>query len=681
MSLGADISSVKGVGVKTKELLNKLNIYKKADLLTYFPRNYDKYSEITSIDKCKIGAVSIIYAAPTSYPLVKLMGRKNVVVCEVFDGSGKIELVWFNMPFMKNKIKKGVHYIFRGKLVKKGKGLTISQPEILTEAEYRLKKQVLQPIYPLTKGITSNFFRKTIGNLIEELTASVDYLPQTIKKDLGLMGLKPALLEIHFPKSYETLVDARKRLVFDEFFLFSLSIDLMKDKKEEKPSIYNYENQVEIDDFLNSLKFKPTRAQERVYEEIKNDLLGRKCMNRLVQGDVGSGKTLIAILTCLLTVKNGYQSAVMVPTEVLARQHFESFQTSLISYGIKTVLLTGSVKGKARKEVLEMIESGEADIIIGTHALIQEKVEYRNLALVITDEQHRFGVKQREKLILKGREPHILVMSATPIPRTLAIILYGDLDISLIDELPAERLPIKNCVVGEDYRSSSYNFIREEVKKGHQAYIICPMIEKNEENDELMDVISYSEELEAYFGNGIRLCYLHGKMKNEEKNRIMETFLKGEIDVLVSTTVVEVGVNVPNATVMMIENSERFGLASLHQLRGRIGRGSAQSYCIFMSSNTSKETMERLMILKNSNDGFKIAEEDLKLRGSGDIFGIRQSGEMQFGLGDIISDADILKSASDLVKRLSDKTKKECYDKGRVLYSKSFIYGDEINTL
>lgn len=680
-NLDETIVSIKGVGVKTKALLEKLGIFTKSDLLQYFPRTYDKYGEIISIRDLKAEMIGILHAAPVSHPLTKLVGNKKIIIAEVYDGSGKMELSWFNMPYIKFKLSKGVHCIFRGKVVRKGKSLTIVQPEILTMAEYRMKQQVLQPIYPLTKGVTSNFLKKCLREILGEIGARIDYLPITIKKEYGLIGLKDAIEEIHFPKSYSTLVEARKRLVFDEFFLFSLSIDKMKKEKSKEVSKFLFSSHNAIEEFLSTLSFSMTKAQQRTWNEVKDDMRSGSRMNRLIQGDVGSGKTLIAILACLLTVKNGCQASLMVPTEVLARQHYESFSSALTRFGVKIVLLTGSIKGKERKEILSLISSGEAGIIIGTHALIQDKVEYKNLALVITDEQHRFGVRQREKFVKKGEEPHVMVMSATPIPRTLAIILYGDLDISLVDELPAERLPIKNCVVDEGYRNTSFHFIKEEVEKGHQAYVICPMVEQSEENTDLEDVISYSERLKEYYEGKIKVQYLHGKLKNEEKNLIMESFSKGEIDVLVSTTVVEVGVNVPNATVMMIENADRFGLASLHQLRGRIGRGGFQSYCIFMSKNSSQEAIERLMILKNSNDGFKIAEEDLKMRGSGDIFGIRQSGEMLFALGDVLRDADILKMASEVIKSLSDKSKNECYDRGRIFYHKSFIYGNEINTL
>lgn len=681
MVLEESITAIKGIGVKTASLLNKLGIYTKGDILRYFPRNYDKYDKIVPISSLKNGMTAIISAMPASYPVLKNMGNKSILVCEVTDGSGKIELNWFNMPFVKSKLSKGVHNIFRGKVVRRGKFIQIVQPEILTEAEYRRKTEVLQPIYRLTKGVTSNLLRKSITEVLSEVTSNIDYLPQSIKKDNSLISLKDALQEIHFPKSYETLIEARRRLVFDEFFLFALSIDKLKQGREKNRSSFAVEKNSTIVDFMASLPFSLTNAQQRVWEEIENDLTTGFRMNRLVQGDVGSGKTMLAILACLLMAKNGYQSSVMVPTEVLARQHFESFSTALESHGVRVVLLTGSIKGKKRKEVLNKIESHEADVIIGTHALIQEKVVYDKLALVITDEQHRFGVKQREKLADKGNEPHILVMSATPIPRTLAVILYGDLDISIVNELPAERLPIKNCVVDEDYRMTAYKFILEEINKGHQAYIICPMVEKSEENDELSDVISYTDELTSLIGNKAGIKYLHGKMKNDEKNHIMEEFSEGRIDVLVSTTVVEVGVNVPNATVMMIENADRFGLASLHQLRGRIGRGNAQSYCIFMSGNTSKEAIERLNILNMSNDGFKIAEKDMKLRGPGDVFGIRQSGEMAFNLGDIIGDADILKITSETVKCMSDKIKNECYYRGSSFYKNDYLYGEDVMTL
>ena len=409
---------------------------------------------------------------------------------------------------------------------------------------------------------------------------------------------------------------------------------------------------------IRSLPYELTCDQKKVWGEIKSDLAGGKLMARLVQGDVGSGKTILAMLALLLTVKNGCQGCLMVPTEVLAKQHFDSAVKLLAPYGVRITLLVGSMTAKNKREAYEKMSNHETDVIIGTHALIQEKAQYARLGLVITDEQHRFGVKQRESLAGKGEEPHILVMSATPIPRTLAMMLYGDMDISVIKELPAERLPIKNCVVGTDYRETAYKFIEKQVMAGHQAYIICAMVEESEISD-LENVTDYTERLKERYGSDICIEALHGKMRAEEKNEIMERFASGEIQILVSTTVVEVGVNVPNATVMMIENAERFGLAQLHQLRGRVGRGSAQSYCIIMSGNGDEATMERLGILNKSNDGFFIASEDLRLRGPGDLFGIRQSGDMTFKIGDIYQDADCLKEADEAANRLKAEDRKQ----------------------
>lgn len=680
MSLSDDVIKIKGVGSKTRTLLNKLGIFTKNDLLRYFPRNYDKYGDILPINNLEEGISAVIQAKP-SYPKLKKMGNKSILICEVADDTGKIDINWFNQPFIKTKLRIGVPTIFRGRIIKKS-GLRVIQPEILTMEEYLRKKSTLQPIYALTHGITSNSIRKFIKNVLTEITADIDFLPVEIRQNYSLETLFNAINEIHFPQSYETLLSARRRLVFDEFFLFILNIDSLK-KKSVRKSNYRIMHDSLIDEFIKNLPFNLTNAQRRVWSEIENDLLNGIRLNRLVQGDVGSGKTVIAMLSCVLMAKNGYQSSLMVPTEVLARQHYTIFKETLKNYGINTVLLTGSVRGRERKEVLEKIKNHNADIIIGTHALIQEKVIYDNLALVITDEQHRFGVKQREKLSQKGDEPHTIVMSATPIPRTLAVILYGDLDISIVDELPKERLPIKNCVVGEEYRKTAYNFIFTEVKNGHQAYIICPLIEEREdsESDERSAVIEYSKDLSKIFKEKINIKYLHGKMKNDEKNAIMREFAEGNIDILVSTTVVEVGINVPNATVMMIENAENFGLSTLHQLRGRIGRGKAQSYCIFMSGTSSKISRERLNILTSSNNGFEIAEKDMKLRGPGDVFGIRQSGELDFRISDIIGDADVLKLASEIIKSISDKSKNECYHKGKLFYGMNFYEGEKAVTL
>ena len=446
---------------------------------------------------------------------------------------------------------------------------------------------------------------------------------------------------------------ARKRLAFEEFFLFILAMRTLKNTKERLPNSFVINNDARTDEFINNLPFKLTNAQIKVWEEVKLNMGSDKLMSRLIQGDVGCGKTIIAVLALMNTAFNGYQAAMMVPTEVLAKQQYKSVCDMFEKYNIalNISLLTGSMTQSAKKKEYERIKSGETDIIIGTHCLIQDSVEYKNLALVITDEQHRFGVNQRKTFSKKGDNPHILVMSATPIPRTLAIILYGDLDISIVDELPLNRLPIKNCVVDENYRPNAYKFIQNQINEGRQVYIICPLVEESD-GIEAENVIDYAAKLKKFMQPQVRIDYLHGKMSGSQKNDIMERFVNKETDILVSTTVIEVGVNVPNATVMMVENAQRFGLAQLHQLRGRVGRGKYQSYCIFVSDNKSKKTKERLEILNKSNDGFVIAEEDLRLRGPGDFFGIRQSGEFDFGIADIYADANVLKIASDAAAQL-----------------------------
>jgi len=503
--------------------------------------------------------------------------------------------------------------------------------------------------------LTNNAVLKAIRQAVEITDLGEGSLPEMLVERFGLAEYKEAIRGIHFPDTKEEFYHARERLVFEEFLMFILSLRMMKEQKERVLNPYCFRDQELIGKFLDRLPYELTGAQKSVWRDIRQDMSGIHVMSRLVQGDVGSGKTIVALLAMIYAGLNGYQAAMMAPTEVLARQHFENIRNMLAEYEIplRAELLTGSMKGKEKKEAYERIASGEADLIIGTHALIQEKVEYHSLALVVTDEQHRFGVKQRERLAEKGVCPHILVMSATPIPRTLAIILYGDLDISVIGELPKNRLPIKNCVVDTGYRETAYHFMRKQICSGRQCYIICPMVEESE-SLEVENVTDYTEIVREAMGKGIAVSYLHGKMKQAEKDEIMDAFAKNEIQVLVSTTVIEVGIDVPNASVIMIENSERFGLAQLHQLRGRVGRGKYQSYCIFMSASRSEETRERLEILNKSNDGFFIAGEDLRLRGPGDLFGIRQSGVMDFRLGDVFQDAKILQAASEAAKALLD---------------------------
>lgn len=647
--MAKQLRELKGVGEKTEKLFQKIGITTTDDLLHYYPRNYDAYEEPEEIGSLKENTVAAIRATITTGVYVNKIRNLQVISITVTDTTGRLAVAWFNAPYLKNTLKKGSCFILRGKVSRKKGRLEMEHPEIFTPAAYEEVLHSMQPIYGLTAGLTNKLIIKLMHQILEEQNLQTEFLPDEIKEYYHLADDNYALSAIHFPANMQELLVARKRLVFDEFLLFILAVQILKGKTEEAPNAFPMKPVWTTEQIMENLPYKLTRAQLNAWHEIERDLCSHTLMSRLVQGDVGSGKTILSFLAMVLTVENGYQAALMVPTEVLANQHFEAFTKLMEEQGITSchpVLLTGSTTLKEKRRIYGEIASGEANVIIGTHALIQEKVVYENLGLVITDEQHRFGVKQREALTTRGNAPHVLVMSATPIPRTLAIIVYGDLDISIIDELPAMRLPIKNCVVGTSYRPKAYSFIEKQIRQGRQAYIICPMVEESEGADG-ENVTDYTQRIREIFPSDITIGMLHGKMKPKEKNQIMEQFASGEIQVLVSTTVVEVGVNVPNATVMMVENAERFGLAQLHQLRGRVGRGEYQSYCIFMQGNEQEETSKRLEILNKSNDGFFIAGEDLKLRGPGDLFGIRQSGQLEFRIGDIYQDADVLKAASD----------------------------------
>ena len=647
--MAKQLRELKGVGEKTEKLFQKIGITTTDDLRHYYPRNYDAYEEPEEIGSLKENTVAAIRATITTGVYVNKIRNLQVISITVADTTGRLAVAWFNAPYLKNTLKKGSCFILRGKVSRKKGRLEMEHPEIFTPAAYEEVLHSMQPIYGLTAGLTNKLIIKLMHQILEEQNLQTEFLPDEIKEYYHLADDNYALSAIHFPANMQELLVARKRLVFDEFLLFILAVQILKGKTEEAPNAFPMKPVWTTEQIMENLPYKLTRAQLNAWHEIERDLCSHTLMSRLVQGDVGSGKTILSFLAMVLTVENGYQAALMVPTEVLANQHFEAFTKLMEEQGITSchpVLLTGSTTLKEKRRIYGEIASGEANVIIGTHALIQEKVVYENLGLVITDEQHRFGVKQREALTTRGNAPHVLVMSATPIPRTLAIIVYGDLDISIIDELPAMRLPIKNCVVGTSYRPKAYSFIEKQIRQGRQAYIICPMVEESEGADG-ENVTDYTQRIREIFPSDITIGMLHGKMKPKEKNQIMEQFASGEIQVLVSTTVVEVGVNVPNATVMMVENAERFGLAQLHQLRGRVGRGEYQSYCIFMQGNEQEETSKRLEILNKSNDGFFIAGEDLKLRGPGDLFGIRQSGQLEFRIGDIYQDADVLKAASD----------------------------------
>ena len=655
MANDQSIETLKGIGEKTAKLFEKVGIRTIDDLLHYYPRGYDTYGEPKAIGELSEDETGTVEGFLKSGATGVHVNGLSIVQATISDMTGKLRLVWYHMPYLKNTLRPDSHFIFRGRVIRKKNGLTMEQPQMFKPEAYEELLSSMRPVYAQTKGLGNKMITSAVEQALAFRTLERDYLPAGLRIANELAEYNFAIEHIHFPSNEEELKFARKRLVYDEFFFFLLAVRHLKEKRQNVQSPFHMEKQDECRKLLADLPYRLTNAQLRTLEEVLKDLKSGSVMNRLIQGDVGSGKSIIAVLALLAACENGYQGALMVPTEVLARQHFESVTELFEKHGVdkKVILLTGSMTAKEKRIVYEKVASHEADIIIGTHALIQEKIVYDNLALVITDEQHRFGVAQREMFGNKGQMPHVLVMSATPIPRTLAIILYGDLDISVIDELPANRLPIKNCVVDKSYRPRAYRFIENEVKNGRQAYVICPMVEESEMID-AENVLDYTKILRQNLP-GIRVEYLHGKMKGKEKNKIMEEFAAGEIQVLVSTTVIEVGVNVPNATVMMIENAERFGLAQLHQLRGRVGRGDKQSYCIMVNASGNKEKNRRLDVLNKSNDGFYIASEDLKLRGPGDIFGIRQSGDLEFQLADIYTDAVTLKKVSEDVNRLLEQ--------------------------
>lgn len=666
VELNSSIRNIKGIGGKSEKLFNKLGIYTVKELLCFYPREYDIFGSIEPVSSVQEGRTVIIEAFLKSSPKVTVSGNLKITRAVFKDASGSIAAVWFNMPFMAKILRMGTHYILRGRIVNRNGFLELRQAKLLSRQEYVNLTGTLQPVYSLTAGLTGNAVAKAVKRALEETDLNGDFLPADIRKENNLILWKKAIYAIHFPANKEECIQARRRLVFDEFFLFALALGQLRKTKDKMESQFIMHKDGLAGQLLNSLPYKLTKAQQAAWQEIQGDLRSGKVMNRLVQGDVGSGKTIIALLSLLMAAENGFQGAIMAPTEVLAMQHYETFTGMLEPLGIKTGLLTGSLTSAQKKKVHTQIAEHEIDIIIGTHALVQEKVEFENLGLVVTDEQHRFGVKQREALYSKGKSPHMLVMSATPIPRTLAIILYSGLDVSVIDTMPEGRKPVKNCVVGTNYRQQAYRFMQKEIEAGHQVYIICPMVDESE-NMEAENVTEYYQMLCAKMPPETRISYLHGKMKPAQKNSIMEEFASHKTDILVSTTVIEVGINVPEATVMMIENSERFGLAQLHQLRGRVGRGSAQSYCIFMAGNDSKEVMERLSVIGNSNDGFYVAEQDLKMRGPGDFFGIRQSGMLDFQLADIYQDADILSAASKAAMRFKEQDIMEmCKKYGRL---------------
>lgn len=651
MKINDEVCTIKGIGRKTAGHLNRIGIITVGDFLRHFPRDYISYGEplpVTDISKDNCGPAAY-QVRVTERPRPVSRSRNAVSVMRM----NQANAIWYHSPYITNRLIPGREYILYGNMVTKGTRRSLEHPEIFLPEEYAKISTGLQPVYPLTEGLSQNFFRKTMRTILDQLELSDDILPVDLRKRQNLAEFNFAIRQIHFPDHRENLRSARNRLVFEEFFLFALLMKRLKKEHSTLPNSFPVKDLSAVDRFIQSLPFKLTGAQYRVWEEIAADLSGPDTMNRLIQGDVGSGKTAVAALAMLAMAKSGRQAALMAPTEVLAVQHYEKLSRLFEEQGLHTVLLTGSLTAAQKRKIYTQMQNQEADIIIGTQALFQEKAVYARLGLIVTDEQHRFGVVQRQRLADKSGEeaPHVLVMSATPIPRTLAIVLYSDLDISVLDEKPQNRLDIKTAVVGTSYRPNAYRFMLNQIEMGHQIYIICPMVEQSEQVD-AENVLDYTERIKQIMPDSVRIGYVHGKMKPDEKNKVMQQFAEHQSDILVSTTVIEVGVDVPNATTILIENAERFGLAQLHQLRGRVGRGDSQSYCIFMYGQDTPQIRERLEILQKSRDGFEIAAQDLRLRGPGDFFGSMQSGALQFAIGDVFDDSAILLKAGEEADRI-----------------------------
>ncbi len=660
LQLSTPLTSLKGIGPKTGELFAAHELYTAGDMLNYLPRDYEQFGELSEPAQDRVSKISAVHLVVTKAGQIVRHGNKSVcnlqAVYRSNDADIPVRLTWFNMPYIRNSLPAGAQRIFRGVLKQTAGGkFFMEQPQVYSLPEYKEISGTLQPVYPLFKGIRNQQIIRLQNRIFEKIVFPEDYISKRDLDRFSLCSLEEAYRFMHCPKSAQEVAKGRDRLVFNEFLAFIVSV--RKDGGSNKGLVNHRPMQKDpvTDRLIASLPYPLTSSQKNAWREIEEDLTGKLVMNRLLQGDVGSGKTIVAFLALLLCAANQRQGALMAPTEVLAQQHMKDFVEMKQKYDlpIEPVLLTGSVTAAKKREIYARIEDGSVNIIIGTQALIQDKVKYRDLGLVITDEQHRFGVRQRESLFSKGEEVPVLVMSATPIPRTLAIILYGDLSVSLLTELPGGRLPIKNAVIPGSDRMKAYRFLVKQIREGRQAYIICPAVEEGMLT-EIENVHDYTQKIRDILPEEIRIDSLDGRMKPAEKNEIMENFAQHKTDILISTTVIEVGINVPNSTVIMIENAERFGLSQLHQLRGRVGRGIHQSYCIFLYTD-QKNKPERLKILERSNDGFYIAEEDLKLRGPGDMFGIQQSGQFGFHLADIYSDSKIMKKAAQLAEEMLEK--------------------------
>ena len=653
MDLKDDVKFVKGVGPNRVKLLNKLNIFTLEDLITYFPREYEDRSKPKKIADTENGEECLIEGIVTSRIKEIRTHRRNMTIYKLIvrDETDSCELIWYNQSYLKKMFKIGETYKFYGKINKKIGMTEMLSPVYDSEGNSRNTGKII-PIYPLTYNLSQNTIRKIIENGLELAKDKLEEtLPDYILKEYNLLGAKEAIEQIHFPDKLANFSKARNRIAFEELLTMQLLLLSLKSKYKNNEEGIAFNKNVKMSDVINDLPFKLTKAQVRVLEEIDKDMESSKAMNRLLQGDVGSGKTIVAMIAAYKAVKSGYQMAMMAPTSILASQHMVNFEKMLSKYGIKCELLLGSTTKKNKENILEKLRNGEIDIIIGTHSLLEENVVFNNLGLVVTDEQHRFGVRQRSTIASKGKNPDVLVMTATPIPRTLALILYGDLDISIIDELPPNRKKIDTYAVRKSMEERVNNFIKKQIDEGRQAYIVCPLVEESEEI-EAKSVLELAEKYKTQVFKEYRVEYLHGKMRPKEKDEIMQRFKDGEIDILISTTVIEVGVDVPNSNIMVIENAERFGLAQLHQLRGRVGRGEYKSYCILKYQGNSEIIRKRMQVMQDTNDGFIISEKDLELRGSGEFFGTKQHGIPEFKVANLFEDIKLLKLIQSLTEKI-----------------------------
>ena len=657
VDLYKDVKYIKGVGPNRVKLLNKIGIFTLKDLITYYPRTYEDRSKPKNLYECQDGEEVFVRAIACSrLSDIRLRGRTMQKLL-IRDETATAEAMWFNQSYLKSKFEQGKEYGFYGRVSKKYGKIELMSPQF-DEGNRTKNTGRIIPIYPLTYNLSQNNLRKIMENGIKEVYGNLEEtLPNYILDEYKLEKINKAVKDIHFPESFNDFNIARTRLVFEELLSVQLALLELKNRymNEEKGIIFD--KNVKISDVINSLPFKLTGAQRRVLEEIEGDMESDKTMNRLLQGDVGSGKTVVAMCSAYKAVKSGYQAAIMAPTAILANQHLENFKNILEKFDIKMELLISGITKKKKEDILQRLENGEIDIIIGTHALIEDNVKFKNLGLVVTDEQHRFGVKQRSKIASKGNNPDVLVMTATPIPRTLALILYGDLDISIIDELPPNRKKIETFAVNKNMTDRVNAFIKKQIDEGRQAYIVCPLVEENEEMD-LKSVEKLYETYKTEVFPEYKVEYIHGKLKQKEKDEIMDRFKKGEIDILISTTVIEVGVDVPNSNIMVIENAERFGLAQLHQLRGRVGRGEYKSYCILKYEGKGETVRKRMKVMCDTNDGFIISEKDLELRGSGDFFGTMQHGLPEFKIANLFEDMKILKVAQEVAIKILSKDPK-----------------------